>query len=128
MAQHTITFNPLSGVSYVSNLVINTGSDFKDTFSVKNIDGSAFNMSGWTISSQMAKSVSIGSSMYPIATFNVGFTSSSAGKFNLSLGSNFTRNLKEGRYVYDILVSSGTTVYRIIEGNILVIPGISSSP
>jgi hypothetical protein len=128
MAQHTITFNPLSGVSYVSNLVINTGSDFKDTFSVKGIDGSPFNMSGWTLSSQMAKSVSIGSSMNPLATFNVGFTSASSGKFYISLNSSMTRNLKEGRFVYDVLVSSGTTVYRILEGNILVLSGISSAP
>jgi hypothetical protein len=36
--------------------------------------------------------------------------------------------LNEGRYVYDILVGSASTVYRIISGNILVIPGISSAP
>jgi hypothetical protein len=76
----------------------------------------------------MTKSVSIGSSAYPVATFNVGFTSAVGGKFNISLGSTATRTLNEGRYVYDILVSSASTVYRIINGNILVIPGISSAP
>jgi hypothetical protein len=76
----------------------------------------------------MAKSVSIGSSSYAVATFGVGFSTSTQGRFNISLGSTQTRSLKEGRYVYDILVSSGSTVYRIVEGNILVKPGISSAP
>lgn len=128
MASHTITFDPTSGVSYGSNLVINTGSSFVDSFTVKTTSGSPFNFNGWSASSQMAKSVSIGSSMYAAATFNVGFTSAAGGKFNLSLGSTATRSLSEGRYVYDILVSSGSTVYRIASGNVLVIPGISSAP
>ena len=128
MANHTITFDPDSRVSYGVNLVINTGSEFKDNFTVLTTSSSAFNFSGWTGSSQMAKSVSIGSSSYAAATFNVGFTSAVGGKFNISLSRATTRTLKEGRYVYDILVSSGTTTYRIVEGNVLVRPGISSAP
>jgi len=128
MATHTITFDPTSGVAYGANLVINTGSTFTDSFTVKTTSGSAFNFDGWTGSSQMAKSVSIGSSMYAAATFNVGFTSAVEGKFNLSLGSTATRSLSEGRYVYDVLVSSGSTVYRLASGNALVISGISSAP
>lgn len=128
MASHTLNFDPTSGVTYGVNLVINCGANFKDSFTIKNTSGSAFNFSGWTGSSQMAKSVSIGSSSYAAATFNVGFTSAAGGKFDISLGSSQTRNLKEGRYVYDILVSSGSTTYRIVEGNILVKPGISSAP
>ncbi len=128
MASHTITFDPTSGVAYGANLVINTGSTFKDSFIVKTTSGSAFNFNGWTGSSQMAKSVSIGSSSYAAATFTVGFTSAIGGKFDISLGSTATRSLTEGRYVYDILVSSGSTIYRIASGNVLVIPGISSAP
>ena len=128
MATHTITFDPTSGVAYGSNLVINAGASFLDSFTVKTTSGSSFNFDGWTGSSQMAKSVSIGSSMYAAATFNVGFTSAIEGKFNLSLGSTATRSLSVGRYVYDILVSSGATVYRLASGNVLVISGISSAP
>ena len=128
MATHTITFDPTSGVAYGVNLVINTGATFNDSLTVKTTSGSAFNFDGWTGSSQLAKSVSIGSSYYAAATFTVGFTSSIGGKFDLSLGSTETRSLPEGRYVYDILVSSGSTVYRIASGNVLVVPGISSAP
>ena len=128
MAHHTIVFDPDSKVSYGVNLVINTGADFKDNFTVLTTSNSAFNFNGWTGSSRMAKSVSIGSSFYSVATFNVGFTSAAGGKFSLSLNPTTTRSLKEGRYVYDILVSSGTTTYRIADGNVLVRPGISPAP
>ena len=128
MSTKNITFDTDSGVAYHVHLVINSGADFKANFNVNNVSNAPFDFTGWTGTSSMAKSVSIGSSSYPVATFNVGFTSASSGKFNLSLGSSITRGLTEGRYVYDILVSSGSTVYRIVNGNILVIPGISSAP
>ena len=61
-------------------------------------------------------------------TFTVGFTSAASGEFQISLGSTATRALKKGRHVYDILVSSGSTIYTIVSGNILVHGGISSAP
>ena len=62
------------------------------------------------------------------STFAVGFTSAAGGEFQISLGSTDTRNLKKGRHVYDILVSSGSTIYTIVSGNIMVQGGISSAP
>ncbi len=128
MAKNTITFDPTSGVAYGVNLTLNTGATFTSDYTVVNTSGSAYNFSGWTGSSQLSKSVSIGSSSYAIETFNVGFTSAAGGKFSISLGSTATRSLSEGRYIYDILVSSGSTTYRIVSGDVLVIPGISSAP
>ena len=122
MANNTITFNPDSNASaYGVNLVINTGSDFNSTFKVIKPSKANFNFEGWTGSSQMTKSVSIG-------TFNVGFTSAFDGEFKITLGKTETRVLRNGRYVWDVLVSSGTTVYRLAEGNVTVISGISSAP
>lgn len=129
---NSLTFDPSAGTPVAVNLIINSGADFINDFTVKTTSGTAFDFSGagttWTGSSQMAKSVSVGSSGYAVATFNVGFTSAAGGKFQISLGSTDTRTLNEGRYVYDVLVSSGTTVYKIIDGNIIVKPGISSAP
>jgi len=76
----------------------------------------------------MSKSVAIGATLGVTTSFTVGFTSAFDGKFRVSLGSTDTRNLKEGRYVYDVLVSSGSTTYSIVNGNILVLAGISSAP
>tara|TARA_B100000287_G_C20327385_1_gene660316 strand:+ start:94 stop:513 length:420 start_codon:yes stop_codon:yes gene_type:complete len=139
MANNTITFDPPDGVAYDVNLVINTGADFKSTFHVLNNDRTNFDFStsnavgiatttGWTGSSQMTKSVSVGSSAYAAGTFTVGFTSAAGGKFNISMGSTDTRSLNGGRYWYDVLVSSGSTIYRIVQGNILVKAGVSSAP
>jgi len=129
---NSLTFDPTSGASVSINLIINTGADFINEFTVKTTSGSAFDFSGagttWRGSSQLSKSVSIGSSFHALETFNVGFTSAAGGKFQISLGSTQTRNLKEGRYIYDVLVSSGSTIYRIVDGNIIVKPGISSAP
>ena len=52
--------------------------------------------------------------------------SAADGKVRISLGGTQTKTLEEGRYVYDVIVSSGNTFYRLVDGNILVQPGISS--
>jgi len=53
MANNTITFDPAAGVSYSTNLTINTGANFKSTFKVVKPDKSAFNFTGYSGSSQM---------------------------------------------------------------------------
>jgi len=141
MAKNTLTFDPSSGVAYGVNLTLNTGADLDADYTVVGTSGTAFDFSSdnavaigtaavadWTGSAQLSKSVAIGSSQHAAATFEVGFTSAKGGEFRLSLGSTATRTLKEGRYVYDVLVSSGASVYRIVSGDVLVIAGISSAP
>ncbi len=128
MASKKITFDPSAGVPYAANLTIFGGANFSADFTVVDTGNAAYNFTGWTGSAQLAKSVSVGATMGALATFNVGFTSAYDGKFNLSLGSTATGNLAEGRYVYNVLVSSGTTIYSIATGNILVYAGISSAP
>ena len=128
MATKKITFDPTAGVPYAANLTIFGGANFSADFTVVDTGNAAYNFTGWTGSAQLAKSVSVGATMGALATFNVGFTSAYDGKFNLSLGSTATGLLAEGRYVYNVLVSSGTTIYSIANGNILVYAGISSAP
>ena len=141
MAKNTLTFDPSSGVAYGVNLTINTGSDLDADYTVVGTSGTAFDFSSdnavaigtaavtdWTGSAQLAKSIAIGSSQHALATFEVGFTSAKGGEFRLSLGSTVTRTLSEGRYVYDVLVSSGASIFRIVSGDVMVIGGISSAP
>tara|TARA_Y100001963_G_scaffold159354_1_gene262703 strand:- start:931 stop:1317 length:387 start_codon:yes stop_codon:yes gene_type:complete len=128
MASKKITFDPIAGVPYAANLTIFGGANFSADFTVVDTGNAAYNFTGWSGSAQLAKSVAVGATMGALATFNVGFTSAYDGKFNLSLGSTATGLLAEGRYVYNVLVSSGTTIYSIANGNILVYAGISSAP
>ena len=141
MAKNTLTFDPSSGVAYGVNLTINTGADLDADYTVVGTSGTAFDFSSdnavaigthavtdWTGSAQLSKSIAIGSSQHALATFEVGFTSAKGGEFRLSLGSTVTRTLSEGRYVYDVLVSSGASIFRIVSGDVMVIGGISSAP
>ena len=130
MATKKITFDPDAEVAYPVNLTINTGANFKANFEIVSVANTAFDFTGYTGSGAMAKSVAIGASYTtPAATFTVGFTSAADGKFYSSLTSTQTRTLNEGRYVYDVNIKSGVgTVYRIIDGMILVRSGVATVP
>ncbi len=128
MASKNVTFDPDSGVPYGANLSLYTGGDFKAKFNISNTANSAFNLTGYSGSAQMRKSTSIGSTTIAAATFTVGITSALGGVLEVSLGSTSTRNLSEGRYMYDVIVSSGSTYYNLVNGNVYVYAGISSAP
>ena len=126
MANQTIVFDPTAGVPVGANLTIYGGSGLTADFNIVNTGSTAYDLTGFTGSSQMAKSVSVGATLGAQASFTVGFTSAADGKIRISLGGTTTKTLDEGRYVYDVIVSSGNTFYRLVDGNILVQPGISS--
>ena len=130
MATKKITFDPSAGVPVASNLTIYGGSDFSAIFTIVDTSDAAFNLysdsASWTGSSQVQKGAGVGATTVPAATFTVGVTT--AGKITLALGSTATDNLSQGRYLYNVLVGTGASVYNIINGNILVYTGISSAP
>ena len=139
MANQNVTFDVASGAPYAVNLNIYGGANFSDKFTITNPNGSAFRMDtgagstpmspvNWDASAAMSKSVAIGATLGVTQAFSVGFTSARDGVITLSLTTTQTRNLKPGRYVYDILVSSGSTVYNIVNGNVLVNAGIATNP
>ena len=109
MATKKITFDPEAGAAHAANFTMLGGANFEGNFEVVGTSNTAFNLEGYSGSSQMTKSVSIGSTAFPAATFAVGFTSAADGKVRISLGGTQTKTLEEGRYVYDVVVSSGNT-------------------
>ena len=128
MASRNITFDPDAGVPKGVNLTIHTGADFTTNFNVVDTSNAAFDFTDYSGSAAMSKSVAVGATLGITTSFAVGFTSAYDGKFKISLGSTATRSLNEGRYVYNILVSSGSTVYSIANGNVLVVAEISTAP
>jgi len=120
MAQQVITFDPDVAVPMGVNLTIFSGADFNSTFTIKTSAGSSINFTGYTGRSNIKKSA-IGTAN----TFGVTLGDTD-GKVTLSLGSTVTRSLDEGRYLYDVNVSSGSTFFKIMEGNVLVRTGIST--
>jgi len=128
MPSRSITFNPDTGVPYSTNLTIYGGSNFSTTFNVTDDANTNFNLTGYSASAAMAKSVSVGATLGITESFTVGITSAIGGKLEISLSSNTTRNLAEGRYVYDVLVKSGSTTNTLVNGNIMVVPVVSAVP
>ena len=131
MATKKITFDPSAGVPVASNLTIYTGTDFSDIFTIVDTSDAAFNLysdsASWTGSSQVQKGAGVAATTTPSGTFVVG-VDTSAGKISLSMGSTDTSSLAQGRYLYNVLVSTGASIYNMIDGNIRVYTGISSAP
>tara|TARA_R110002020_G_C16310023_1_gene773765 strand:+ start:2056 stop:2442 length:387 start_codon:yes stop_codon:yes gene_type:complete len=128
MATKNITFDSDSGVPYGLNLTIYGGSDFSANFNVLDTSNAAFNLTGYTGSAAISKSVAVGATLGITTEFTVGFSSAFDGKMSISLGRTDTRSLNEGRYMYDVLVSSGTTIYSLVNGNVYVYNPVSSAP
>ena len=129
MATRKITFDPDAGVPVASNLTIYGGTDFNAKFNVVDVSNVGYGFTaGWSVSSQMIKSAGIGATTVPTASF-IGAIDIINKAIHLNLPKETTGIITEGRYEYNVLVKSGLgTVYKIINGNILVYAGISSTP
>jgi hypothetical protein len=109
---------------YVNNLVINSGSDFSQTFTLEETESnSTLNLENYQVNSQMRKWS--GSNIAITFTSIIEFPST-AGKINLSLTSDQTKSIKPGRYVYDILITDSFGIKnKVIEGMVLVREGVT---
>jgi hypothetical protein len=109
---------------YVNNIVISAGSSFSQDLTLSEVNGTATNLIGYGISSYIRKHPK---SSTKTAEFNIGITSAIQGQVTISLASTISTNIKEGRYVYDVLATNTNGKKSIIiEGNVLVRAGISS--
>ena len=126
MATKNVTFDPDSGVPYGANLSIYGGTDFSTTFNVKTTSNTAFDLTSYSGAGAIAKSVAVGATLGATDTFTVGFTSAYDGKMKISLTDTETSALTEGRYVYDVLVTVGSSTYPLVRGNVNVFNTISS--
>ena len=105
----------------IANLLIDQGASFSITITVYNSDDTVFDLTDYTVAAQVRKSYSSSSAS---ATFTISFSSDrTLGQITLSLTPTQTAELEEGRYVYDIEVtSSDSTVTRVLQGTVTVSP------
>lgn len=106
-------------ITYISNLVIYTGTDFDQTFVLEDAQSNSVkDLTGFNGCAQMKRY----ESSLKTADFTIAFANDrTTGRVTLSLLAADTANLKPGKYFYDLILNSpaGSTT-RAVEGTILV--------
>lgn len=105
------------------NITIEKGTDYENTFTVTNPDGTPFNLSNQTSTAKIKKFPSSTTS----SSFNVGIVTST-GQITVSMANTVTNALVPGRYYYDVITTSSATgkIKRIVEGMALVTASVST--
>lgn len=108
---------------YTSNILVNTDTDFTQVFTLENADtNSALNLAGYGVKAQMRKHPSSSG----VTTFTSSILSAAAGQIRIGLSTSQTADLKEGRYLYDVVITDTSSVMtRVVEGTALVSKGVT---
>jgi hypothetical protein len=111
-------------MAIIANIFIDQGADFSITVNVADVDGTTLDLAGYTAAAQMRKTYESSSSS---AAFTTSISSPTTdGQVTLSLTDTVTNALSPGRYVYDLVVTSGGGLKtRVVEGQAVVTPGVT---
>lgn len=104
-----------------ANLVIDQGSTFSTDLTLTDENGDPLTLSGYTANSQIRR-------WYTSSNVSAEFSTSievNTAVITLSLTANQTSNLVFGRYVYDVEISDGYEISRIVEGVVTVTPQVT---
>jgi len=109
----------------IANLTVDQGTSFTSDVTVKDANGNAFDLSGYTANAKMAKGFASTRTRTTISTTVA--ADATTGVVTLSLSSTVTAGLDAERYVYDLEITqtSSGNVTRVIEGIITVRPQVS---
>lgn len=103
-------------------LTLEQGANFNTVLDLKDAAGGILNLAGYSVAAQMRKSYYSTSA----TDFTISVTDAGAGQITMSMNSANTSNVTPGRFVYDVLLTSGTGVKtRIIEGIVTVLPSVT---
>ena len=107
----------------IANLSIDAGASFSSDVDVVNDDGTAFDLTDYTVTAKMSKGYSTN---YEKVNFTV-IKYPLEGIVTIELNATTTSQLEEGRWVYDVKAShnSDSTVTRLVEGIITVNPAVT---
>ena len=113
-------------MAIIANIFIDQGADFNITVNVADVDGTTLDLAGYTAAAQMRKTYE---SSAVSATFTTSISSPTTdGQVTLSLTDSVTTALSPGRYVYDLVVTDGSSLStRVVEGQAIVTPGVTRS-
>ena len=110
----------------IANLIIDQGANFSSDVTVKDANGNAFDLTGYTTQAKLAKGYS--STRTRTSMTSVIGTESASGVVALGLTATQTAALDAERYVYDVEITQTSTgvVTRVIEGLITVRPNVTT--
>ena len=110
----------------IANLIIDQGANFSSDVTVKDANGNAFDLTGYTTEAKLAKGYS--STRTRTSMTSVIGSDAASGVVALAMTAAQTAALDAERYVYDVEITetSTGTVTRVIEGLITVRPNVTT--
>ena len=115
--------------STYKEIMIDQGSTFLDTITLKNVDNTPFDLTNYSVRGQLRKSVSSSTA----TNFNCNVTDAANGVFTFALtaaqtAALVTQNYMPSIYVYDIEIydtATQTTVYKVLKGRARIEPEVT---
>lgn len=111
-------------MSATYNLTLEQATTFNFQFQIKN-DSTPWNLTGYTGTMTVRPFAGSTSTTF-VATLANGYLAFDVlvGRITVTFPSSIT-NVAPGRYVYDLVLNSGATITRILEGQFTVTPGVT---
>lgn len=105
-----------------AELTVEQGASYSTTVTVNGSNGSPTNLTNYTAAAQLRKSYYSSTA----TDFTVSISNAAGGEITMTLTSANTANLTPGRYVYDLLITSPTSVKtRVVEGIATILPSVT---
>jgi len=104
------------------NFIVEQGATFNRILTVKE-NNSAMNLTGYSVASKMR---STHDSSTVVGTFTCTISNASGGEITMSMTSSTSSAIEEGIYVYDLEITSGTSIVtRLLQGEVTVNPEVT---
>lgn len=106
------------------DLFLNQNETFTTSLTLDDVNGVAYNLTGFTVRSQAKKSYY---SDTIALDFNASVSDANNGVITLSANAATTSNVSAGKLVYDVIMTQSETgtVTRVLEGQIFVSPAVT---
>lgn len=108
-------------MSTKANISIDQGTSFSVTLNLTDGSNNVLSLEGYDAFAQMKRWYSSNN----VTTFDTTINTT-AGTITLELDANTTGNLHAGRHVFDVDISDGNTVTRLVEGLVHVSPRVTT--
>ena len=104
-----------------ANLVVDQGTDYSTSITLTDDNGNLVDLTGYAANSQIRKTYSSSNAV----SFSITLQEAN-GVVQLALTANQTANMTPGRFVYDVYLTSNTSVKsRIVEGIVTLTPRVT---